>query len=185
MEHSKRNYIIIGIIATILIIVIISAIFLIFQNRKVTYQTLIASDGSFQVDFPKHISYQSNQKENNEFVIDLYSTKEELFFYATKIAKSREIDFYQIVNDDKENYLKEKQNIREDSGVVSTTIQNDKAYEYHFIYTDDSYGKDFYCHVVWIETDINLYVLNFEVVDKNKDKFQDVFAKIKNSFIEL
>ena len=53
--------------------------------------------------------------------------EKEMFLYATKIAKSREIDFYQVVNDDKENYLKQKQNTREDSGIISTPIKDRKS----------------------------------------------------------
>lgn len=185
MEYIKNKSFWIGISIAIVAIIIIVVMFFIFQKKEVTYKTLTATDGSFEISFPSDIAYQINEKENNEFVIDLYSTKEEMFLYATKIAKTREIDFYQVVNDDKENYLKDRQNIREDSGIVATSIQDFKAYEYRFVYNDGSYGKDFYCHVIWIETDSNLYILNFEVVDKNKEKFQDIFNNIKNSFNEL
>lgn len=185
MEYQKKKFSWIGISIAIVSIIIIIAMFFIFQKKEISYKTLTATDGSFEIGFPSNVSYQVNGKENNEFVIDLYSTKEEMFLYATKIAKSREIDFYQVVNDDKENYLKQKQNTREDSGIISTPIKDYKAYEYHFIYNDNSYGKDFYCQVVWIETDTNLYILNFEVIDKNKERFQDIFNNIKNSFNEL
>lgn len=186
MENPKKKYIYISIVVAIAIFIIIfSSLFFIFQNKEVTYGTITASDGSFQVSFPSNIPYQSNQKEDNEFVIDLYSNKEEMFFYATKISKSREIDLYQIVVDDKENYLKEKENIRDDSGVIPFTIGDYKSYEYKFVYYDSAYGKDFYSNVVWIETDTTLYVLNFEVVNENIEKYQDIFLNIKNSFIEL
>lgn len=184
MGNTKKKYIYIAIAALITILILVT-LFFIFQNKKVTYHTITASDGSFQISFPSNIPYQANQKENNEFVIDLYSTKDEMFFYATKIAKSREINLSQIVNDDKENYLKEKQNIRDDSGVVSSEIQNYTVYEYHFVYNDASYGKDFYSHVIWIETESNLYVLNFEIVNENKEKFLEIFEMIKGSFVEL
>jgi hypothetical protein len=105
-----------------------------------------------------------------------------MFFYATKIAKLRQVDFYQVVIDDKENYLQDKQNIYDDSGIVSSDIPNYTSYEYSFIYSDTSYGKDFYSYVVWIETDNNLYVLNFEVVKENMDLFKDIFSRNKKFF---
>lgn len=184
MKIFKNKYFYIGLVIISTIIFIGICIFFFFNN-KVKYSTLTASDNSFSINFPSNISYKINQSENNDFVIDLYSDKDEMFFYATKIEKSREIDLYQIVIDDKEAYLKDKQNIQDDSGVVPFTIGNYKSYEYKFIHFDDSYGKDFYSNVVWIETEENLYILNFEVINDNIQKYEDIFLNIKNSFVEL
>lgn len=184
MENFKKKYIYIGLGIAAAVIIIGICLFFVFQNKP-KYTTLTATDNSFSISFPSNTSYQINQTANNDFVIDLYSNKDEMFFYATHISKSRQIDFKQIVSDDKESYLKDKQNIREDSGIVSLDIPNYKAYEYHFIYYDDSYGKDFYSNVIWIETDKNLYVLNFEIVNDNLSQYQDTFLNIKNSFVEL
>ncbi|MCI8482073.1 MAG: hypothetical protein HFJ27_03145 [Clostridia bacterium] len=181
----KKNYIYIGIGILVAIILVLSGLFFLLKHPKITYSPIIASDGSFQINFPSSITYQMNQKENNEFILDLYSAKDEMFLYATKIAKSRQIDLLQIANNDKANYQKDKANVREASEVISSNVQNYKVYEYHFVYTDSSYGKDFYSNVVWFETNSYLYVLNFEVVKENIDKFQDIFLNIKNSFIEL
>lgn len=181
MEFIKKNYLYIGI--TIFFIILMILLFFIFKNSKITYHTLTASDGSFQISFPSNISVTHNN--DNEFVIDLYATKEDMFFYANTIEKSRMIDLPQIINKDKENDFKLKQNIREDSGLLSLNFDSYTGYEYHYIYTDNSYGKDFYSHVVWIETDKNLYVLNFEIPQENVEKFQDIFNNIKNSFVEL
>lgn len=184
MEILKKKYIII--LNIILVCIIIGcAIYFSLSPKKITYSTILATDNSFSINIPSNVTYQINQTENNDFVIDLYSIEDEMFFYATKISKSREIDLYQIVADDKANYLKEKQNIRDDSGITPFTIGNYKSYEYKFTHFDASYGKDFYSNVVWIETDKNLYVLNFEVVTEIKEKYQDIFLNIKNSFIEL
>ena len=78
-----------------------------------------------------------------------------------------------------------KENIREDSGIIQTTINNYKACEYNLVYYDKEYGKDFYCNVVWLETQNYIYVFNFEVVNNNADKYKDIFINIKNSFVEL
>ena len=184
MEFFKNKYFYIGlgIVATI---IIIGICLFFFFNSKVEYITLTASDNSFNIDFPSNVPYQINQAENNSFVIDLYSNKDEMFFYATRIEKSREINLQQIIEDDKKAYLKDKQNIQNDSGIIPFTISNYKSYEYNFIYSDTSYGKDFYSNVVWIETDKNLYILNFEVVNDMKEKYLDIFLNIKNSFVEL
>ena len=183
MEFIKKNYLYIGIGISIFLIILIILLFFIFKNSKITYYTLTASDGSFQISFPSNISVTHNN--DNEFVIDLSSTKADMFFYANTIKKSRMVDLVQVINKDKENDFKLKQNIHEDSGLIPLPLDSYTGYEYHYIYTDNSYGKDFYSNVVWIETDKNLYVLNFEVPQENVEKFQDIFNNIKNSFVEL
>lgn len=183
---NNKKYMYIGIGALVAIILLIILILCICLNNKSTKNNLLtATDNSFTIEIPSNISYQINTVENNDFVLDLYSKKDEMFIYGSTILKERMVDFYQIVSDDKEIYLKDKQNIREDSGIIKTTIKDYTAYEYHFIYTDSSYGKDFYSNVVWIETDKNLYILNFEVASDHAEKYQDIFGNIKNSFTEL
>ena len=108
-----------------------------------------------------------------------------MFMYATVIPKTRELDLLEVATDDKTSYFKDKENIRNESGMVETTINNNKAIEYNLTYFDSQYKKDFYCHVVWIETTENLYILNFEVIESNIEKYKDLFINIKNSFIEL
>ncbi len=70
-------------------------------------------------------------------------------------------------------------------GITKTKINGNNAYEYSLVYFDKNYNKDFYCHVVWVETSNYIYVLNFEVVNDNADRYKDIFINIKNSFVEL
>lgn len=70
-------------------------------------------------------------------------------------------------------------------GITETNVNENKAFEYNLKYFDKEYNKDFYCHVVWIETEKYIYVFNFEVVEKNANKYKDIFINIKNSFAEL
>ncbi len=70
-------------------------------------------------------------------------------------------------------------------GILETNVNGNKASEYSLVYYDSTYKKDFYCHVVWIETSSNIYVLNFEVKNENAEKYKSIFNDIKNSFKEL
>lgn len=70
-------------------------------------------------------------------------------------------------------------------GIHETKVNGNKAFEYSLVYYDANYKKDFYCHVVWIETKNNIYVFNFEVKNENAEKYRDIFNDIKNSFKEL
>ena len=144
MKHISKKCWHIGITLVILMILVFCTLFFIFHKKENTYEPLIANDGSCKIYFPTNITYQCNQ--NNEFIFDLCCQEDEMFFYATKIPKSRQIDLSLMVKHDKETYLKEKQNIREDSGIFSSRLQNYNVEEYHFVYTDSSYGKDFYCN---------------------------------------
>lgn len=181
----KRNYKIYLFIGLAILVLAVLSLLLYFRKDLIPYSTLTATDNSFTVKFPSNISYQLNNKENNDFVIDLFSNQEEMFFYANRIEKIRSLDLYEVATNDKENYLEEKENVREDSGLVKTDLENYAAYEYSFVHSDGSYGKDFYTYIVWIETQNNLYVLNFEVTHANLEKYKDIFLNIKNSFVEL
>lgn len=180
----NKKYILIATIITVLIIVLTCVIFFICTHTE-EYKELESSDGKFKVSIPNNINYTINSKENNDFTIDLYSKQDEMYMYATNIEKKRELDLYEVAVDDKTEYFKDKENIRDDSGIIQTTINNYKACEYSLVYYDKEFGKDFYCNVVWFETENNIYVFNFEVVNDNSNKYKDIFINIKNSFVEL
>lgn len=180
----NKKYILIGAISTIIVIILACVIFFVC-TRTEEYKTLESTDGKFKISIPTSINYTINSKENNDFTVDLYSKQDEMYMYATTIGKMRELDLLEVATDDKTEYFKDKENIRDDSGIVQTTINNYKACEYSLVYYDKEYGKDFYCNVMWLETDNNIYVFNFEVVNNNANKYKEVFTNIKNSFVEL
>lgn len=187
--NNNINYkkIVLVVIIVVAIISLCFSVFLINRNKKNTeeYTTLTSTDSKFSIQMPNSIKYKINSAPNNDFTIDLYSDVDEMFMYATTIEKKRELDLYEVVNDDKTSYFKDKENIRDDTGITETKINGFKAYEYSLVYYDAKYTKDFYCHVVWIETPDNIYVLNFEVKNENADKYKDIFTNIQNSFQEL
>lgn len=182
---KNKKFIYLGLVIIAFIIIIFFCIFHFSSKNNVNKSTVFtAIDNSFSLEIPSSISCQVNS-DNNDFVIDLSSKKEELFIYASHIPKERMVDFYQIVQDDKERYFNEKQNIRDDSGIIQTKINDYIAYEYSFVYYDSTYGKDFYNNILWIETEKSLYILNFEVINDNIENYKDIFLNIKNSFVEL
>lgn len=180
----NKKHIFIGIGIIISFIVIIGLIYF-FIKSKITYTTLKSIDEKFSIELPSNIEYKTNLKEGNNFTIDLYSVKDEMYMYATSIEKTHELDLLEIVKDDKVSYTADKENIAEDTGISEINIKDYKAYEYSLKYYDKEYGKDFYSNIVWIETSNNIYILNFEVVSNNADKYKDIFVNIKNSFVEL
>lgn len=180
----NKKYISIGVVVALVLILLACVIYFVSQ-KNVGYKDLEASDKKFKISIPNNMHYTINSKENNDFTIDLYSKKDEMYMYATTIEKKRELDLYEVATDDKTEYFKDKENIRDDSGIIQTTINNYKACEYSLVYYDKEYAKDFYCNVVWFETQNYIYVFNFEVINNNADKYKDIFINIKNSFVEL
>lgn len=181
---KNKKFIYIGLLVIVFIIIIAFCIFHLSSKNNISKNTVLtAIDNSFTIKIPSNISYQIG--DDNNFVIDISSKKDEMFIYANRISKERMVDFYQIVQDDKERYISEKQNVCDDSGIIQTNVNGYTAYEYNFVYYDSSYGKDFYNNILWIETEKNLYILNFEVVNDHLEKYKDIFVNIKNSFVEL
>ncbi len=179
---KKRIIIICSII--IAVILLVTILFFIFFKDTVPH-TITSADGKYSITLPSNVSYELNSSNNNEFGINLYSKNDEMFFYSSSIKKLHDIDLYTVTQNDKENYSKDKENIYNDSGLIKTTVNNYDAYKYNFTYTDSSYGNDFYITVIWIETPEYVYILNLEVVSKNKEKYETVFEHIVNSFVEL
>ncbi len=143
-------------IAILVIVVMVACAICLVKKQYVekenTYTTITSQDNKFTIDLPNTINYQINTNPNNDFTIDLYSEKDNMFMYATSIEKKREINLYEVATDDKISYFKDKENIREDTGLKETEVNGNKAYEYSLIYYDKEYNKDFFCHVIWIET---------------------------------
>ena len=63
-------------------------------------------------------------------------------------------------------------------------VPNCEAYKYTFTYYDSSLETDLYSNVVWIKTDKHIYILDFEVILENKDKYEPIFDQITTSFKE-
>lgn len=175
------------IIGTVIVICIILATIMIYiyfkQNKKETYTTLNSTDEKFSIQIPDSINYRINSATNNDFTLDLFSQEDELFMYATTIEKNRDLDLLQVATDDKTSYFNDKENIRDDTGIYETQIDNNKALEYSLVYYDTQYEKDFYCDVLWVEKDNYIFVFNFEVSNSNADKYKDIYNKMKNSIV--
>lgn len=115
MINKKKKYVIIAFVFVTLILLSIIFYFATPKNKENNYTTLTSIDQKFSVELPNTIKYRQNSAPNNDFTIDLYSEKDEMFMYATTISKTREINLYEVANDDKISYFKNKENLRDDS----------------------------------------------------------------------
>ena len=181
--HKKK--ILIGIGIFICIVVIASILIVMFHSNKednsVKYATLELNDGKVSISMLDEVSNQINENSDNSYLIDVNLEEDDMFIYASSIQKLHDIDLYDEVKEDKDSYFQNKENVRNDSEIYESTINNNKAYEYNFVYFDKSYEKDFYCNVIWIEHNDFIYVFNFEISNYNLEKYTDIFSTIKNS----
>lgn len=121
MYETKKFDIKTIIFIVIVIALILVAVFLIInfsfnsKNNLNNTTLLTSSDQKFTISMPNNIKYKTNSIPNNDFTIDLFSEKDNMFMYATTIEKSHDIDLYTVAIDDKNMYFKDKENIREDS----------------------------------------------------------------------
>ncbi len=93
----------------------------------------------------------------------------------------RDVHLYDFVLDDKKSFIDNPEHIINSSEISPITISNYSGFEYEIEYFDSEYNDNFYSNVIWIETLDNIYVLNLEVLAKNKDDIKPIFINIKNS----
>ncbi|MCI9016516.1 MAG: hypothetical protein HFJ53_05075 [Clostridia bacterium] len=175
---NNKKFIIIGISFILVIILIYFLFFSKISFLKKKYVVLTSTDNKYSIEIPSKIDYIVS--ENSEFTLDLYSSEDELYIYGSSILKKDDIEFYSIVDNDKSNYLSDKENVRDLSDIVELSIDDNKSYEYSFIYYDTSYEKDFYTNILWIENGDYIFVINFEVEAKNLDKYANILKDVKN-----
>lgn len=155
-----------------------------FYNRYFCYTAISSTDNSFKISVPNRVKFKVKESSGENYFLDFYCVKDEMFFYSNVINKQSEINLKEVVNNEKNNVSLNLQNVNMVSDILEFTINNYKACKYSYTYTDTSYGNDLFAEVVWIETDSKIYVLDLEVITKNMEKYKGIFEKIENSFNE-
>ena len=178
--NTKKIFIFI--ILLLLILGVIFGVIFIYNNAKAT--TLTSADNSFKITVPGNVKFKQQIQENTDYSLDIYSVKDEMFFNSTVVAKQKEIDLLEAINKEKADVPNIRSNVRNATNTTEVTIKDVTAYQYSYIYYDDVYKKDLYVQVVWIQTARNIYVLDFEVITQNQDKYIPIFNKMISSFQE-
>lgn len=178
----KNNKVLIIFCILLLIILIILGSF--FYNKYFCYTDIYSIDNSFKVSVPNRVNFKVKESSEENYFLDFYSVKDEMFFYSNCINKPSEINLKEVVHNEKNNVSLNLQNVNMVSDICQFNINNYKAYKYSYTYTDTSYENDLFAEIVWIETDSKIYVLDLEVITKNMEKYKRIFEKIENSFIE-
>ncbi len=172
-------------IIVIILILILLGFGIYSLYKYLTPVTVTSSNNEFSVQIPGKVDFKEAASGSSEYVLDLYSLKDQMMLYSTIIDNvDNNISLEEAITSEKDNVSNARENARDISDVIKIDVPNCEAYKYTFTYYDSSLETDLHSNVVWIKTDKHIYILDFEVILENKDKYEPIFDQITTSFKE-
>lgn len=172
-------------IIVIILILILLGFGIYSLYKYLTPVTVTSSNNEFSVQIPGKVDFKEAASGSSEYVLDLYSLKDQMMLYSTIIDNvDNNINLEEAITSEKDNVSNARENARDISEVIKIDVPNCAAYKYTFTYYDSSLETDLHSNVVWIKTDKHIYILDFEVILENKDKYEPIFDQITTSFKE-
>ena len=173
------------IIIVIILIIILLGFGIYSLYKYLTPVTVTSSNNEFSIQIPGKVDFKEAASGSSEYVLDLYSLKDQMMLYSTIIDNvDNNISLEEAITSEKDNVSNARENARDISDVIKMDVPNCEAYKYTFTYYDSSLETDLHSNVVWIKTDKHIYILDFEVILENKDKYEPIFDQITTSFKE-
>lgn len=173
------------IIIVIILILILLGFGIYSLYKYLTPVTVTSSNNEFSIQIPGKVDFKEAASGSSEYVLDLYSLKDQMMLYSTIIDNvDNNISLEETITSEKDNVSNARENSRDISDVIKMDVPNCEAYKYTFTYYDSSLETDLHSNVVWIKTDKHIYILDFEVILENKDKYEPIFDQITTSFKE-
>lgn len=173
------------IIIVIILILILLGFGIYSLYKYLTPVTVTSSNNEFSIQIPGKVDFKEAASGSSEYVLDLYSLKDQMMLYSTIIDNvDNNISLEEAITSEKDNVSNARENARDISDGIKIDVPNCEAYKYTFTYYDSSLETDLYSNVVWIQTEKNTYILDFEVILENKDKYTTIFDDIATSFKE-
>ena len=155
-----------------------------FYHKNFCYTTVSSRDNSFSISIPNKVNFKFKDSSEDDYFLDFYSIKDNMFFYSNIIDKKAEINLVDVVNEEKNNLNSNFENVNVLSDVENFSFNNYNACKYSYTYKEPNLNKDLYAEVFWIETNSKIYVLDLEVSSEKIDKYKPIFDHIEYSFIE-
>lgn len=173
------------IIIVIILILILLGFGIYSLYKYLTPVTVTSSNNEFSIQIPGKVEFKEAASGFSEYVLDLYSLKDQMMLYSTIIDNvDNNISLEEAITSEKDNVSNARENARDISDVIKMDVPNCEAYKYTFTYYDSSLETDLHSNVVWIKTDKHIYILDFEVILENKDNYEPIFDQITTSFKE-
>ena len=153
------------IIIVIILILILLGFGIYSLYKYLTPVTVTSSNNEFSIQIPGKVDFKEAASGSSEYVLDLYSLKDQMMLYSTIIDNvDNNISLEEAITSEKDNVSNARENARDISDVIKMDVPNCEAYKYTFTYYDSSLETDLYSNVVWIQTEKNTYILDFEVI---------------------
>ena len=185
MLYCSNFYNTIAIRIVIILLLILLGFGIYSLYKYLTPVTVTSSNNEFSIQIPGKVDFKEAASGSSEYVLDLYSLKDQMMLYSTIIDNvDNNISLEEAITSEKDNVSNARENARDISDVIKMDVPNCEAYKYTFTYYDSSLETDLYSNVVWIQTEKNTYILDFEVILENKDKYTTIFDDIATSFKE-
>lgn len=173
------------IIIVIILILILLGFGIYSLYKYLTPVTVTSSNNEFSIQIPGKVDFKETASGSSEYVLDLYSLNDQMMLYSTIIDNvDNNISLEEAITSEKNNVSNARENARDISDIIKMDVPNCEAYKYTFTYYDSSLETDLHSNVVWIKTDKHIYILDFEVISENKEKYESIFDQIITSFKE-
>ena len=99
------------IVFIILMLIVLGFLGYYFYSTYFCYTDVVAVDNSFKVTVPNRVKYKVKESSDENYTLDFYSVKDEMFFYSNVINKQSEIDLKEVVSTEKNNLSSNLENV--------------------------------------------------------------------------
>ena len=137
------------IIIVIILILILLGFGIYSLYKYLTPVTVTSSNNEFSIQIPGKVDFKEAASGSSEYVLDLYSLKDQMMLYSTIIDNvDNNISLEEAITSEKDNVSNARENARDISDVIKMDVPNCEAYKYTFTYYDSSLETDLYSNVV-------------------------------------
>lgn len=191
IKYSKLNIKKVLIVSiSIILILLIIVFFVLSQRSKVeqkNYGETLGNNKVFyslskevQVIIPK--SYELKQFNTyTNYLLELRNEKS-LNVFVSKLTVESDRTIKNIIQADRETYIKEFNSISNLSDIKELSINNNPTYTYSFHYLDKNQNKAFYLQIVFMQMNNNLYVFDFDFPLEDLSMYSNFITDFLNNF---
>ena len=124
------------IIIVIILILILLGFGIYSLYKYLTPVTVTSSNNEFSIQIPGKVDFKEAASGSSEYVLDLYSLKDQMMLYSTIIDNvDNNISLEEAITSEKDNVSNARENARDISDVIKMDVPNCEAYKYTFLWT--------------------------------------------------
>ena len=191
IKYSKLNIKKVLIVSISIILILLIIVFFVLSQRskleQKNYGEKLGNNKVFyilskevQVIIPK--SYELKQFNTyTNYLLELRNEKS-LNVFVSKLTVESDRTIKNIIQADRETYIKEFNSISNLSDIKELSINNNPTYTYSFHYLDKNQNKAFYLQIVFMQMNNNLYVFDFDFPLEDLSMYSNFITDFLNNF---